>query len=161
MKRSRQNAIGFGIVILLSIYIGYITYLMDKEKRKIRNHRARPIQIMVPEPIRYNTQPPTPEFRRPPIKTYKPGHVQQMGLLTGPGGDTLPLYGKEARGHRDRYNYYTSTTGQQIYSVPISRDGRDCMEDIGCQELYNSDQVSILGGTSPYDVKMYRTDDFF
>jgi len=161
MKRKTQSAIAFGLVIVLLVYIGFITYLRETEKQKIRTHQARPIRIRVPEPIQYKIPIREPEFRRPPIKMYKPGHVQQMGLLSGPGGETLPLYGKEARGHRDRYNYYTSTSGEQIYSVPVSRDGRDCMDDIGCQELYNSDQVSVMGSSSPYDVKMYRTDNFF
>jgi hypothetical protein len=160
MKRKTQSAIAFGIVVVLLIYIGFITYLRETERRKIHEKRAaRPIKIHVPEPIQYKIPVREPEFRRPPIKVYKPGHVQQMGLLSGPNGQTLPLYGKETRGHRDRYNYYTSTSGEQIYSVPISRDGRDCMEDLGCQELYDNDKVSVTG--SPYDVKMYRTDNFF
>jgi hypothetical protein len=35
------------------------------------------------------------------------------------------------------------------------------MEDIGCQELYGNESVTVLGKTGAYTVKMYRTDDFF
>jgi hypothetical protein len=35
------------------------------------------------------------------------------------------------------------------------------MEDIGCQELYGNEAVSVNGKTGSYTVKMYRTDDFF
>ncbi|MBT6184253.1 MAG: hypothetical protein HOI07_05850 [Betaproteobacteria bacterium] len=163
MKRSTQNAIGFGIVILLSIYIGYLKYIMDNEKRERRENRARAmkVQVPIPAPINYRVPETEPEFRRPPIKQYKPGYVQQMGLLTGSGGETLPLYGKEVRGHRDRYNYYTSTSGEQIYSIPVTHNGRDCMDTLGCPELYDNNQVSVLGNQSPYDVKMYRTEHFF
>ena len=102
-----------------------------------------------------------PEFRGPPIKEYKPGHMQQMGLLTGPGDETLPLYGKEVRGRRDRYHYYTTTGGENLYPVPVSHNGRDCMEDIGCQELYGNETVSVTGKTGSFGVNMYRTDNFF
>jgi len=165
MKRSTQNAIGFILVILLGAYIGYLRYLMDKEKVQSRKNRSRamrvPDRLPTPEPIKYRLSEPEPEFRKPPIKKYKPGYVQQMGLLSGPGGETLPLYGKEVRGHRDRYNYYTSTTGEQIYSLPVTHNGRDCMDTLGCPELYDNTQVSVLGNSSPFDVKMYRTENYF
>jgi hypothetical protein len=101
-----------------------------------------------------------PEFRNAPIKQYKPGFMQQMGIITG-NGETLPLYGKEVRGRRDRYHYYTTTGGENLYSVPITHNARDCMEDIGCEELYGNETVSVTGKTGSYAVNLYRTDDFF
>jgi len=35
------------------------------------------------------------------------------------------------------------------------------VDDIGCQELYGNEAVSVTGKTDSFDVKMYRTDDFF
>ena len=98
----------------------------------------------------------TPEFRGPPVKDYKPGHSQQMGLLLGDDGSTLPLYGQETYGYRDRYNYYTTTPGQQIYSLPIVHENQDCTEDIGCRELYGGESVEVTGKTIPYTTKIYR-----
>lgn len=158
MKRQDQSRLAFALVIILAVYIGVIAYFRERERMRRIKRTQQPINIHIPQqPV--NTLP--PEFRKPPIKKYKPGHVQQMGILSSPGGETIPLYGKEVRGRRDRYHYYTSTTGEQIYSIPVFRDGRDCMEDIGCQELYDNDQVTLLGGTSPHNVKLYRTDNFF
>jgi hypothetical protein len=119
-----------------------------------------PVEVTVPVQTR---RPPVrePEFRGPPIKQYKPGHMQQMGILMGPDGETLPLYGKEVRGRRDRYNYYTTTGGENLYPVSVSHNARDCMEDIGCQELYGNETVTVLGKTGSFTVNMYRTDDFF
>jgi len=102
-----------------------------------------------------------PEFRNPPIKKYKPGHVQQMGVLLGDNNETLPLYGKEVRGRRDRYNYYTATSGDQIYPLPVSMGDRDCMDDIGCQEIYGNESISVMGNDSNFQAKLYRTDNFF
>lgn len=117
------------------------------------------VPVMVPPPRPVRTQ--EPEFRGPPIKQYKPGHMQQMGILTNEEGETLPLYGKEVRGRRDRYHYYTTTGGENLYPIPVSHDGRDCIDDIGCQELYGNEPVSVTGKTGSFNVKMYRTDDFF
>jgi hypothetical protein len=114
-----------------------------------------------PRPVRTQEIRREPEFRGPPIKQYKPGHMQQMGILTSEEGETLPLYGKEVRGRRDRYHYYTTTGGENLYPIPVNHDGRDCIDDIGCQELYGNEPVSVTGKTGSFNVKMYRTDDFF
>jgi hypothetical protein len=119
-----------------------------------------PTMMVPPRPVRSQEIRREPEFRGPPIKKYKPGRMQQMGILTG-SGETLPLYGKEVRGRRDRYNYYTTTGGENLYPIPVSHSGRDCMEDIGCQELYGNETVSVTGKTGSFAVNMYRTDDFF
>jgi hypothetical protein len=83
-----------------------------------------------------------------------------MGILTG-NGETLPIYGKEVRGRRDRYHYYTTTGGENLYPIPVSHGGRDCMEDIGCQELYGNESVSVTGKTGSFTAKLYRTDNFY
>jgi len=43
----------------------------------------------------------------------------------------------------------------------VSHNARDCMEDIGCQELYGNESVSVTGKTGSFGVNMYRTDNFF
>jgi hypothetical protein len=123
-----------------------------------------PVEVVPVPPRPMETRHPParePEFRGPPIKQYKPGYMQQMGIITGSDGETLPLYGKEVRGRRDRYHYYTTTGGENLYPVSISHNARDCMEDIGCEELYGNETVTVLGKTGSFTVNMYRTDDFF
>lgn len=114
------------------------------------------VPVVTPSPRRE-----VPEYRGPPIKRYKPGRFQQMGILTNEAGETLPLYGREVRGRRDRYHYHTTTQGEQIYPIPISINGRECTEDIGCPELFDGEQATVFGKEGPYTVKMYRTDNFF
>lgn len=116
------------------------------------------VQVPVPVPVRERQ---APEYRGPPIKQYKPGYFQQMGILTNEAGETLPLYGREVRGRRDRYHYHTTTLGEQVYPIPILINGRECTEDIGCPELFDGEQATVFGKDGPYTVKMYRTDNFF
>ena len=156
MKRKNANVTGFVIIIAL---LGVITYLVSRPREVVRVPVQTPFRqpMRQIEPVRRRQ----PEFRDPPIKDYKPGQVQQMGVLLGENNETLPLYGKEVRGRRDQYHYYTSTPGQQIYSIPITHDGRDCMDDLGCKELYGNEDVNVLGKAATYAAKLYRTDQFF
>ena len=101
----------------------------------------------------------SPEFRQPPLKQWRPKKYQQMGLLSN-GSETLPLYGKESATHRDRFFYYTTTPGEQIFPLPIEHNGRDCMDDIGCPEFYGNESVSVTDRDGAYTAKIYRTEQF-
>jgi hypothetical protein len=126
-----------------------------------------PVPYMVEGPESHATQsrtgvdPPTraPEFRQPPLKQWRPKQYQQMGLLSN-GTETLPLYGKESATHRDRFFYYTTTPGEQIFPLPITHNGRDCMDDIGCPEFYGNESVSVTDRDGDYTTKIYRTEQF-
>ena len=153
MKNKTKDQVLWLTLILLTAFVTYMWY-----NPRIIKVPVKTIVRVPPRPIETRRE---PEFRGPPIKRYKPGHMQQMGIITGPNEETLPLYGKEARGRRDRYHYYTTTPGDQMYSLPITHDARDCMEDIGCPEFYGNESVSVLGQTGAFQAKMYRTDNFF
>ena len=143
------------VIIVLVVLIAIIVYQMYNPvivKKQVPVHV--PVEVPVQIPVER-------EFRKPPIKEYKPGYVQQMGVLVGPDEETLPLYGKEVRGRRDQYHYYTTTPGEQVYPLPVTINNRDCMDDIGCQELYGNESVSVLGQTGSFQAKLYRTDNFF
>jgi hypothetical protein len=105
-----------------------------------------------------------PEYREPPLKEYRQPmrqtSYQQVGLLIS-GSETLPLYGKESLTRRNQWHYYTTTPGNQVYPLPVSTSGRDCMEDIGCSELYGNETLSVTGrdGTD-FQAKIYRTENF-
>jgi hypothetical protein len=144
-------------LVVLLVAVGYMWY----NPQVVEVQVEVPVMAPPPRPVISREVRRTPEFRGPPIKQYKPGHMQQMGIIVGEEGETLPLYGKEVRGRRDRYHYYTTTGGENLYPIPVSHDGRDCVDDIGCQELYGNEAVSVTGKTDSFDVKMYRTDDFF
>jgi len=159
MKNKTKTRLLWVALVVLILIMGYMRYNPMVVKVPI------PVEVEVPVmvPVRGGGEDMrrTPEYRGPPIKQYKPGHMQQMGIITNEEGETLPLYGKEVRGRRDRYHYYTTTGGENLYPIPVSHDGRDCIDDIGCQELYGNEAVSVTGKTGSFGVKMYRTDDFF
>lgn len=157
MKNKTKTRLLWFVIVVLGAVATYMWYSPQIVEVPVEV----PVMVPPPRPIRTREVRREPEFRGPPIKQYKPGHMQQMGILTSEGGETLPLYGKEVRGRRDRYHYYTTTGGENLYPIPVNHDGRDCIDDIGCQELYGNEPVSVTGKTGSFNVKMYRTDDFF
>lgn len=157
MKNKTKTQLLWVALVILVAAVAYMWY----NPQVVEVPVEVPVMVPPPRPVRTQEIRREPEFRGPPIKQYKPGHMQQMGILVGGEGETLPLYGKEVRGRRDRYHYYTTTGGENLYPIPVSHDGRDCIDDIGCQELYGNETVSVTGKTGSFDVKMYRTDDFF
>ena len=157
IKNKNKTQILWLVIIVLALVLGYIYY----NPKVVEVPVEVPVMPVPPRPMERRQRRREPEFRGPPIKQYKPGFMQQMGTLVGSGEETLPLYGKEVRGRRDRYHYYTTTGGENLYPVPVTHNARDCMEDIGCEEIYGNESVSVTGKTGSYTVNMYRTDDFF
>jgi hypothetical protein len=86
-----------------------------------------------------------------------PESFQSVGLIQSDGG-VLPLYGRRTMRGGDRWNYYTRTDTFNPVPVPIRFQRRDCMDDVGCQEILSGEhiKVEILGkeGTA----RMYRFD---
>jgi hypothetical protein len=155
MKNKTKTRLLMVTLVVLVVVLGYMWYNPQVVEVPVE------VEVPVMVPVRTQEVRREREYRGPPIKQYKPGHMQQMGILLNAEGETLPLYGKEVRGRRDRYHYYTTTGGENLYPIPVSHDGRDCVDDIGCQELYGNEAVSVTGKNGSFDVKMYRTDDFF
>ena len=149
MKKQTKFQLLIAVIVVLTMAVVY--FANRTEKVFVVSRRPRLVQHPPPRMER--------EFRQPPVRSWKPGHFHQMGLLTNEAGETLPLYGKEVRGRRDRYNFYTTTGGDNLYSIPIKdSQNRDCMDDVGCRELYGSESVDVAG--KPFNVNMYRVDNF-
>ena len=69
----------------------------------------------------------------------------------------LPLYGRRTAGGSDRWNYYTRTDTYNPVPIPINFQRRQCMDDVGCQEILSGDEVKVdvmnkSGRTSIYKI---------
>jgi hypothetical protein len=138
----------FVCVLLVSVFSVYVFLTIHQP--------SAPPVIEKTKVVYVNEKPSAPEIRPPPYKNYKPKEYQQVGILLGTN-ETLPLYGKPSYAYNSRWNYYTTTPGQQIYPLPVSYEGRDCTEDIGCNEMYDNQSVEITGRSEPFTTKIYRT----
>jgi hypothetical protein len=142
-------------LILIGSIIGLLVILIV-----VLSFSKPPQQVLVQAPVipnRILTAPVRePEFRGPPIREYKPNTYKQVGLMMGENNDMFPIYGRPSYAYNNRWNYYTTTQGEQVYPLPISNGNRDCTEDIGCDELYGNENLSILGKDGTYKTTIYR-----
>lgn len=117
-----------------------------------------------PQPLRNWLNP--PEFpprggiASIPINIPTQGLPEQFGTVgvLEVDGDVWPLYGRRTGNSSDRWNYYTRNNTYNPVPLPIKYQRRDCMDDVGCQELFNGEQirVDVLGKEGK--VTIYRSD---
>ena len=143
------------VMILVAFIIGLLVVLIV-----VLTFPRAPQQVVVQAPNipnRILTSPVRePEFRGPPIREYKPNTYKQVGLMMGDNNAMFPIYGRPSYAYNNRWNYYTTTQGDQVYPLPISNGTRDCTEDIGCDELYGNENLSILGKDGTFKTTIYR-----
>lgn len=85
---------------------------------------------------------------------------RQLGILTATNskGSILPLMGRPLFTNRDKWQYYTMSDQNNSIKLPVSRSGRSCTNEYGCDKLYNGDTVYIEGLNEPYRVTVYDND---
>ena len=86
----------------------------------------------------------------PPVR-YREIEYRQLGYLTAPGRERLPLFGRVLN-RRDKWTYYTLEQGIKL---PIEYKNRLCTQSPGCDELSSGDTVKIEG--TSYKVNLYET----
>ena len=83
---------------------------------------------------------------------------RQVGILTrGGGGETiLPLMGRPLQTNRDKHQFYTMNDKNNMIKLPISKNGKSCTEEYGCDDLFNGDSVYVEGYKDSFKVTMYE-----
>lgn len=87
-------------------------------------------------------------------------HYSQIGILTrNNGGETiLPLMGRPLHTNRNKWQYYTMTDKNNVIKLPISKNGRSCTGQYGCDDLSNGDTVYVEGYNDAFKVTIYEND---
>jgi len=86
-----------------------------------------------------------------------PESFQSVGIINV-GDQVLPLYGRRTAGGSDRWNYYTRTDTYNPVPVPVQFQRRDCMDDVGCQEIMSGEDVKIDALRKEGKTNIYRFD---
>ena len=139
----------------------------EREKETVRERSPSTNNNLPPEPSRvYQTG---PDFNTAgsvfnfPTQGYAE-QFQQVGLLIAPGASALsasdrtlvPLYGRRIAARRDKWNYYSRTDGLNPVQVPVRYKNRDCDEDIGCDEVFDGDEVAVPAQGQTFKVQLYK-----
>jgi hypothetical protein len=87
-----------------------------------------------------------------------PETYQSMGVITTEDGSILPLYGRRTASRSDRFQYYTRTDSYNPVQLPVKHNRRDCQDDIGCEELFDGENLTIAPTGQSGKVSIYRFD---
>ena len=82
---------------------------------------------------------------------------RQVGILTRVNGKEtiLPLMGRPLFANRNKWQYYTMSDKNNSVKLPVSRNGRSCTNEYGCDSLYNGDTIYVEGYNDAFKVTMY------
>jgi TolA-binding protein len=87
---------------------------------------------------------------------------QPIGILTNTdtkqSPNILQLYGRAIWPGSYKWQYYTNSDNFQSVKVQIIHKGRECMNDLGCEELYTGDIVKIPAYNMHFRAELYRLD---
>lgn len=167
-------------IIFLIIVIFFAVYLFNRIKdNKVIVMQQRPIVQNIPQnnnfpqsvfldphvmPVR-ETRAYTKDMTDPrglPINIRTQGvdaPFRQVGILTrNNGGETiLPLMGRPLQTNRDKHQFYTMNDKNHMIKLPISKNGRSCTGEYGCNDLFNGDTVYVEGYKDSFKVTMYES----
>lgn len=82
---------------------------------------------------------------------------RQVGILTRINGkDTiLPLMGRPLFTNRDKWQFYTISEKNNFIKLPITFKRRSCMNEYGCDNIYNNDSVYVEGYKDAFKATIY------
>lgn len=101
-------------------------------------------------------------FSRKPFIEYR-----QIGILTPTqeqnGNDNnkkliLPIFGRPVYSNRDKFQYYTMSNANNSVKLSVYRFKKNCMKDVGCNEIFSGDTVYVDGYKSHFIATIYEND---
>ena len=83
---------------------------------------------------------------------------RQVGILTRINGveTILPIMGRPLHVNRNKWQYYSMSDKNNSVKLPISRNGKSCTNEYGCDSLYNGDSVYVEGYNDAFKVTIYE-----
>jgi len=94
---------------------------------------------------------------------FRRSNYTQVGILTpsggGGGGNILALMGRQLHTSRQKWQYYTISDSNNSVKLPVSKGGRSCTGEHGCDEISGGDTVYVEGYNQSFNVTMYDNDN--
>lgn len=85
---------------------------------------------------------------------------RQVGILTRINGPEtiLPLMGRPLHANRGKWQFYTMNDKNNSIKLPLSKNGRSCTSEYGCDDFFNGDSVYVEGYNDAFKVTIYEND---
>jgi hypothetical protein len=167
------------IIILLASYVTYLLFPTSIASSSCSNGPPINIQqsINTTSKLDYFNDPYRPPVRNDllyyrngglPISIPTQGYpleYKQIGILTKNEDEKhpliLPLMSRRSTSGSNKYNYYSmSNNGNMNTKLPIKTKGRTCTSEMGCDEVYDGDEVFIVGYKAKFRATIYENNSF-
>lgn len=150
------------IILMLLILLTVVTVYMIMERRNNTNEMPKPAQPSPPSVIVIDNKTDRLPIYPKDLPRYSSSDYQQVGILTSQETDkepiVLPLYGRKLYNRSDRWQYYTATDKDNLMRLPLFYQGRDCEDDVGCNEIYTGDKLTVdIYQGREFTATVYRT----
>jgi hypothetical protein len=169
---ARKTSMRTGIVILTSLLVLLIIFVIIKQSLLIYATRPNTTPTSTtPTKIIYIEKTPEPRMQLPVYPTefpkyptrVNPPNYQQVGVLVSRDlneGEPviLPLFGRKMIS-RDRWEYYVASNQYHMYKLTVQYENRDCQDDVGCNEIFNGELVTVPDyANKVFTARIYKYD---
>ena len=81
----------------------------------------------------------------------------QVGFLSNAKDAIIPLHGRIIMPNRNKWQYYTMSERNNI-KLPVSVKGKSCMNQYGCDKIYDGDTIYVEGYGNIFRATIYDND---
>jgi hypothetical protein len=134
-----------------ALILALVAILYSASQSRPQGPPQGPIVVV---PMRPKEEPPATRVYLDKNAGSVPETYAQVGYLTGGGADLVPLYGKRSESRKGRWFYYAIVKDTK---VPVFVEGRDCMREVACDEIYDGSSVVVpdIDPGMSWKVKVY------
>ncbi len=101
-------------------------------------------------PINVPSRGPAPEYERI-------GTLHENNSPVEKRGKVLPLFGRQTYPRSSKWMYYTMTDTHNMVQLPIqNKRQRNCMDTLGCEEMYSDDTIHVDAYSGDFTVQLYK-----
>lgn len=155
-KAKPQSSMLWVFVVLLVVAI----ILVSRRPRGQFQSARRTVMWRNPLVSEVRLRPPAPPLQPRVWEAFPPSTYQTVGFLEN-GTETRPLLARRSHTRRHRWHYSTTNDANSSISqlrLPVSSvaQNKKCTSEIGCEELYDGDTVTVPGSPTPMRVQLYE-----
>lgn len=146
---SKKSSYSSFFLLVNVLFLG-ILYFYKPDPQPVQTVQMQPMPTDIQVTIAQDYTDTLKNVYAPPIR-YRETEFRQLGYLTAPNRERLPLFGRVLN-RRDKWAYYTLEQGIKL---PIEYNRRLCTQSPGCDSLSSGDEVKVEG--MPYKVNLYES----
>ena len=143
-----ENTTLFILIILIGIFIYYYhthPYPMNPITKRGSKENNTIFNDPYVAPLKHYF--PTRTIEMNMNTNYNKASFQQVGFLINHTKNDTPiaLLGRPIQTNRDKWQYYCITDQYNSIKIPFLFKGKNSMNEYGCSELSNNDEVTLVG----------------